>query len=53
MWSGYPFRGDIMKKLIKKIILYIKAKEIWDAKMSEHLKIRIISEPLKTQNCDS
>lgn len=31
--------------LIKKIIWYIEGKKIWDAKMSEHLEITIISTP--------
>lgn len=34
-----------MKKLIRKIYMYFKGMEIWDAKMSEHLQIRIISVP--------
>ena len=34
-----------MKNLLKKIYMYIKGKEIWDAKMSEHLEIRIIATP--------
>ena len=34
-----------MKNLLKKIYMYFKGKEIWDAKMSEHLQIRIISTP--------
>lgn len=34
-----------MRKIIRKIYMYIKGKEIWDEKMSEHLKIRIISVP--------
>lgn len=34
-----------MRKLLKKIYLYFKGKEIWDAKMSEHLEITIVSTP--------
>lgn len=34
-----------MIRFIKFIILYIKAKEIWDAKMLEELSVRVISEP--------
>lgn len=34
-----------MIKLVKMIIMYIKAKRIWKDKMSEKLRIRIISEP--------
>lgn len=34
-----------MKKLLKRIYMYFKGKEIWDAKMSEHLQIRITSVP--------
>ncbi len=36
-----------MLKWLRKLLLYIKAKKTWDAKMSEHLKIRITSVPLK------
>lgn len=36
-------------KLLKKIYLYFKGIAIWNAKMSEHLKIRIISEPEKKE----
>ena len=39
--------GDCMKKLIKKIYLYFKGKEVWNAKMSEHLHIKVISVPKK------
>lgn len=38
-------RGGYMKSLLKIIYMYFKGKEIWDAKMSEHLQIRIISTP--------
>ena len=34
-----------MRKLLKRIYLYFKGKEIWDVKMSEHLEITIISTP--------
>ena len=34
-----------MRKLLKRIYLYFKGKEIWDAKMSEHLEISIVSTP--------
>ena len=34
-----------MRKLLKRIYLYFKGKEIWDAKMSEHLEITIVSTP--------
>lgn len=36
-----------MKKLISKIYMYFKGKEMWDAKMSEKLKITITSIPQK------
>lgn len=36
-----------MKKLIEKIYMYFKGREMWNAKMSEHLKITIISTPQK------
>ena len=36
-----------MKRLIMRIMLYIKSKELWDAKMSEPLQIRVISNPQK------
>ena len=36
-----------MKFLIKKIFMNYKAAEIWDAKMSEHLSIEIVSVPTK------
>lgn len=39
-----------MKKLLKKIYMYFKGKEIWDAKMSEHLHITIVSVPQKNIN---
>mgnify|MGYP000415068439 FL=1 len=39
-----------MKKLLKKIYMYFKGKEIWDAKMSEHLHITIVSVPRKSMN---
>ena len=47
------FGGDCMKIirkmkfLIKKIFMNYKAAEIWDAKMSEHLSIEIVSVPTK------
>lgn len=31
-----------MKKIIKKIIMYFEGKKIWNAKMSEPLKIRVV-----------
>lgn len=34
-----------MKKLIKKIKMYFLGKKVWNEKMSEELKIRIISIP--------
>ena len=34
-----------MKSLLKRIYMYFKDREIWDAKMSEYLQIRIISTP--------
>lgn len=34
-----------MRRLLKRIYLYFKGKEIWDAKMSEHLEITIVSTP--------
>lgn len=34
-----------IRKLIKRIYLYFKGKEIWNAKMSEPLKITIVSSP--------
>ena len=39
------FRCGSMRKLLKRIYLYFKGKEIWDAKMSEHLEITIVSTP--------
>ena len=44
VWHS-QFRGDSMRKLLKRIYLYFKGKEIWDAKMSEHLEITIVSTP--------
>lgn len=34
-----------IRRLLKRIYLYFKGKEIWDAKMSESLKITVISTP--------
>lgn len=39
------FGGGSLRKLLKRIYLYFKGKEIWDAKMSEHLEISIVSTP--------
>jgi hypothetical protein len=36
-----------MKKIFLKICMYFKGKEIWNAKMSEHLKIFVTSVPQK------
>ena len=33
-----------MKKLIKRIYMYFKGKQIWNEKMSEPLKIRLTSD---------
>ena len=44
VWHS-QFRGDSMRKLLKRIYLYFKGKEIWDAKMSENLEITIVSTP--------
>lgn len=32
-----------MKELLTRIYLYFKSKAIWNAKMSEHLEIRVIN----------
>ena len=37
--------GGSLRRLLKRIYLYFKGKEIWDAKMSEHLEITIVSTP--------
>ena len=34
-----------MKSILRKIYMYIMGKIIWNAKMSEHLQIRITSVP--------
>ncbi len=34
-----------MKKILFRIMMYFKAKSVWKAKMSEKLKINIISIP--------
>ncbi len=34
-----------MRKQFKRICMYFKGKKIWDAKMSEHLEIRVVSVP--------
>lgn len=34
-----------MLKVIKKLYMYIKGKRIWNAKMSEKLRIRVTSVP--------
>ena len=34
-----------MLKVIKKLYMYIKGKYIWNAKMSEKLRIRVTSSP--------
>jgi len=39
------FGGGSLRRLLKRIYLYFKGKEIWDAKMSEHLEITIVSTP--------
>lgn len=36
-----------MKKILKRIYMFFKSKEIWNAKMSEDLQIRITSIPRK------
>ena len=36
-----------MRKLLKRIYMYFIGKIIWNAKMSEHLHIRITSVPQK------
>ena len=36
-----------MIKILRKLYLYIKGKEIWDAKMSEHLEMEIVSRTKK------
>ena len=36
-----------MRRLIMRIYMYVKGKEIWNAKMSEHLEINIIFTPQK------
>lgn len=41
------FGGGCMKRLISKIYMYFKGKEMWDAKMSEKLKVTITSIPQK------
>lgn len=38
-----------MRSLLKRIYLYFKGKEIWNAKMSEHLEIIITSMPQKEE----
>lgn len=36
-----------MRGLLRRIYLYFKGKEMWNAKMSEHLEITITSTPQK------
>ena len=36
-----------MRRLIMRIYMYFKGKEMWNAKMSEHLEITITSMPQK------
>ena len=36
-----------MRKFLRRIYMYFLGKKTWDAKMSEHLRIRIISVPKK------
>lgn len=36
-----------MRKLFSRLYMYFKGKEMWDAKMSEHLRITITSVPQK------
>ncbi len=38
-----------MRGLFKRIYLYFKGREIWNAKMSEHLEITITSTPKKEE----
>ena len=38
-----------MRSLLKRICLYFEGKEIWNAKMSEHLEITITSMPQKEE----
>lgn len=38
-----------MRGLLRRIYLYFKGKEIWNARMSEHLEITITSMPQKEE----
>ncbi len=42
---NWHLRTSDVPKAFKAIRSYIATKETWDAKMSEHLRIRIIEEP--------